>query len=236
MCTGDIELLNDSDQKVKVRAIPLFNRDNSSALGASELRVGTSLAPRERKRVPAHFLLDSHTPPGNYTVELSCGDQNETAVVHVFEKLGVQVEPDVIRVRGGGGDVVEALLVITNRGNISETLRELALVFLEEQNWVGRSLVYALRETKAEEGHQPYLDRVVGELRASISRPARVTLRGEISEIRPGERREVRVEIKLPDELIKGRIYEGSTAFMSSELFFEVECNGSSNSTKRRPR
>lgn len=235
LCTGDIELLNDSDQKVKVRAIPAVGGDKSAALGASELRVGTSLAPRERKRVPAHFLLEPHTPPGSYTIDLSCGSQNETAVVHVFEKLAVHLEPDVIRVRGAGGDVGEALLVVTNRGNVSETLGELALVFLEEQNWVGRSLVYALRETKAEEGHQSYLDRVVRELRASISRPARVMLRGDFSEIHPGERREVHVEIKLPEELIKGRTYEGSTAFMSSELFFEVECNGSSNSTKRRP-
>jgi uncharacterized membrane protein len=236
MCTGDIELVNDSDQKVKVRAILVVGRDKVASLGAGELRVAASLAPHERKRVPAHFVLEPYTPPGSYTVDLCCGDQRETAVVRVFEKLGVQVEPDVIRVRGAGGDVVEALLVITNRGNVSETLRDLALVFLEEQNWVGRSLVYALRETKAEEGHQPYLDRVVGELRATLSHPARVTLRGDVSEIHPGERREVRAEIKLPDELIKGRTYEGSAAFMSSELFFEVECNGTSNSTKRRPR
>jgi hypothetical protein len=236
LCTGEIELLNDSDQKVKVRAIPAADRDKAPTLGASELRVGASLAPRERKRVPAHFFVEPHTPPGSYTVELSCGSQSETAVVHVFEQLAVQLEPDLIRVRGAGGDVVEALVVVTNRGNVSENLRDLALVFLEEQNWVGRSMVHALRETTAEEGHQSYLDRVVRELRSSIARPARVNLRGEISEIQPGERRELRLEIKLPDELIKGRTYEGSTAFMSGELSFEVECNGSSNSTKRRPR
>src|SRR5918992_514960 len=236
VCTGEIELLNDSDEKVKIRSIALLGGETSRALGAAELRVGASLAPRERKRVPAHFFLEPHTAPGSHTVDLSCADQRETAVVHVFEKLNVQIEPDVIRLRGAGGEVVEALVVITNRGNVSESLRDLALVFLEEQNWVGRSMVHALRETTAEEGHQSYLDRVVRELRSSVARPARVNLRGEISEIRPGERRELRLEIKLPDELVKGRIYEGSTAFMSGELSFEVECNGSSNSTKRRPR
>ena len=106
MCTGDIELVNDSDQKVKVRAIPVVGRDKVATLGAGELRVAASLAPHERKRVPAHFVLEPYTPPGSYTVDLCCGDQRETAVVHVFEKLGVQVEPDVIRVRGAGGDVV----------------------------------------------------------------------------------------------------------------------------------
>jgi hypothetical protein len=236
LCTGEIELLSASDEKVKIRSIAVVGRDQSPVLGAGDLRVGIALAPRERKRVSAHFVVEPHTAPGSYTVDLSCGDQSETAVVHVFEKLGVQIEPDVIQLRGAGGDVVEALVVITNRGNVSETLRDLVLVFLEEQNWVGRSMVHALRETTADEGHQSYLDRVLRELRSSIAHPARVNLRGEISEIRPGERRELRLEIKLPDELVKGRIYEGSTAFMSGELSFEVECNGSSNSTKRRPR
>jgi hypothetical protein len=236
LCTGEIELLSASHDKVKIRSIAVVGRDKSPLLGAGDLRVGTALAPGERKRVAAHLLVEPHTAPGSYTVDLSCGDQSEPAVVHVFEKLGVEIEPDVIHLRGAGGDVVEALVVITNHGNVSETLRDLALVFLEEQNWVGRSMVYALRETTADEGHQSYLDRVVRELRSSMARPARVSLRGEIPEIQPGERREVRLEIKLPDELVKGRRYEGSTAFMSGELSFEVECNGSGNSTKRRPR
>ncbi|OGB96094.1 MAG: hypothetical protein A3G35_00670 [candidate division NC10 bacterium RIFCSPLOWO2_12_FULL_66_18] len=238
MCAGDLELVNDSDEKVKVRAIPVVgHRDRAlERLGLSELRVGARLAPHDRTRVRAHFLLDPHTPPGTYTADLSCGGQREPVVVHVFERLGLQVEPDVIRLRGAGGDVLTTLVVVTNRGNVTETLRELALIFLEERNWVGRSLVYALRETKQDEGHQAYLDRLVHELRATLSRPARVTLRGGVSEIQPGETREVQLEITLPNELMKGRTYVGSTPFMSTELFFEVECNGANNSKKRRPR
>lgn len=238
LCTGDLELVNDSDEKVKVRAIEVVGHEDQAVatLGLGELRVGARLAPHDRTRAHAHFLLDPRTPPGSYRANLSCGSQREPVVVHVFEKLDLDVEPGVIRLLGAGGDVLTALVVITNRGNVTETLRDLALVFLEERNWVGRSMVYALRETKADEGHQAYFDRLVRELQATISRSARVTLRGEVSEIHPGETREVRLEITLPEELIKGRTYVGSTPFMSSELFFEVECSGASNSTKRRPR
>ena len=238
VCAGDLELFNDSDEKVKVRAIRVVGHEDQAVatLGLGELRVGARLTPHDRTRARAHFLLDPHTPPGTYRANLSCGSQLEPVVVHVFEKLALGVEPDVIQLRGAGGDVLTALVVITNRGNVTETLRDRALVFLEERNWVGRSMVYALRETKAEEGYQPYLHRLVTELRATIARPARVTLRGEVSEVHPGVTLEVRLEITLPDELSKGRTYVGSTPFMSSELFFEVECNGARKSTKRRPR
>lgn len=238
LCVGDLELVNDSDEKVKVRAIPVVGHEDRTVatLGLDELRVAARLAPHDRARARAHFILDSRTPPGTYAAELSWGSQREPIIVHVFEKLGLRVEPDVIRLRGAGGDTLEALVVITNDGNVTETLRNLALVFLEERNWIGRSMVYALRETSEEEGHRAYLDRLVRELRATISRPARVTIRGEVSEIHPGETRDVRLEITLPGELIKGRTYVGSTPLMSSRLSLKVECSGANNSTKRRPR
>jgi len=238
LCAGHLDLVNDSEEKVKVRGIPVVgHRDRAlEGFGLGELRVGARLAPRDRTRVRAHFILDLRTPPGTYTADLSCGGQREPVVVHVLENPAIQVEPSVIRLRGAGGDVLEALVVVTNSGNVTETPRELALVFLEERNWVGRSLVYALRETKRDGGHQEYLDRLLRELQATLTRPTRVTIHGDVSEIPPGQVREVRLEIALPDELTKGRTYFGSTPFMSSELSFEVECNGASNSTKRRPR
>ncbi len=236
ICVGDLELINSSDEKVKVRTIPVVGYEDSavSNFGLAELRVGVRLAPRDRTRARAYFSLHPHTPPGTYTADLSCGSQRERVVVHVREKPSLRLDPDEIHLRGAGGDVLSALVVVTNEGNVTETMRDLALVFLEERNWVGRSLVQALRDTKTEAGHQAFLDRLVRELRATMARPARVTIRGDDSELRPGETREIELMTELPAELIKGRTYFGQTPFMSSELFFEVECNGARNSTKRR--
>lgn len=238
ICAGDLELINASDEKVKVRTIPVIGYKDSAAskFGLAELMVGVRLAPRDRTRARAHFILDPHTPPGTYTADISCGSQREPVVVHVWEKQSLRISPDEIRLRGAGGDLLSTLILITNEGNVTETMRDLALVFLEERNWVGRSLVYALRETGAEEGHQAYLDRLTREMRVTLARPARITRRSDDSELRPGETREVELEIALPAELIKGRAYFGQIPFMSGELFFEVECNGAQNSTKRRPR
>jgi hypothetical protein len=238
LCVGDLDLINESDEKVRVRAIPVVGHKDQalSNLGFSELRVGTRLPPHHRTRARAFFLVNPYTPPGTYTADLSCGSQNEPVIVHVWENLGLRVEPSEIRLRGAGGDVLTTVAVITNEGNVTETLPDHALVFLEERNWVGRSLVFALRETNAEDGHQTYFDRVVRELKVSLARPARVNLRSEVSEFRPSETHEIELEITLPAELVKGRIYFGSTKFMSSKLILKVECNGASNSTIRRPR
>ncbi|MGH3116971.1 MAG: hypothetical protein ACRDQ2_07620 [Gaiellales bacterium] len=238
ICVGELELVNHSEDKVKVRAIPVVGHQDETvaSLGLGKLRVGARLAPRDRMRVSAHFLVDPRTPSGRYTADLACAGQREPVVIHVFESLGLEVEPGTIELRGAGGDLLRTPLVVTNRGNVTETVPELRLVFLEERNWIGRSLVFALRESTEDEGHEAFLDRVVRELRATVARPARVTLSGTASEIRPGDKRELELEIALPAELIKGRTYTGSTPFMSSKLFFKVECNGTSTSTKRRPR
>ena len=238
MCVGDVDLINDSDEKVKVKAISVVG-DEVRALGStglSELRIGARLAPQQRTRTRAHFLIDPHTPPGAYSAELCCGSQRERIVVHVWEKPGVRIDPTPIRLRGAGGDVLKKIVVISNDGNVTETLPDVALVPFQEQRWTGRSMVTAVRETEANEGISEYLDRVVRELKGTLPRPARVTLRSEAFEFRPGKTREVELEIRLPAEFAKGRGYIGWGAFMSGQLIFKVECNGAINSTKRRPR
>jgi hypothetical protein len=237
--SGRLELANASDEKLKLRAIQVSEHDDESArqFGLDRLVVGARLAPRQRALIQAHFLVDPFTPPGMYRASVALGEQRTAVVAHVFEKLDLRIDPARIHLRGAGGDVRSQRILITNAGNVTEALRDLALVFLEERNWVNRSLVYALRETQPGEGHQAYFDRVVTELRNTLARPARITLRGQhVNALAPGEAAEVDLEITLPAELVKGRVYIGSTPFMSGRLSFKVECNGASKSTRRRPR
>jgi hypothetical protein len=93
-----------------------------------------------------------------------------------------------------------------------------------------------MRQTKEGEGIQAFLDHLIGELKNSMPREARVELRPEISALHPGETRDLDLAMTLPTDLRKGRTYYGFAKFMSGELKFKVECNGASQSTKRRPR
>ena len=236
--TGEIELSNPSDEKIKVRSIPVVRQKGGSAksIALTELQVGARLAPKQRMRASAHILIDPSTPPGSYSAEVSLGTGSRPIVAHVFENGDIQIDPPRIRLRGAAGDVLTSLAVVSNRGNVAETLRDVALVFLEERDWVGRSLVYALRDVDEAGDHQAYLDRLLHEMKTTIARPAKVSVSANRDVLRPGETTEVKVEIALPVELIKGRTYIGSTPLMSGKLSFEVEANGSINSTKRRPR
>jgi hypothetical protein len=236
MCMGSVDLINDSDEKIRIRRIPVVGYEHEDdavrRLGLSELRVAALLAPQHRTRARAFFRLDPSTPPGTYEASLSRGEQSERIVVHVWEKHGVRVDPGEIRLRGAADQVVRTSVVATNEGNVTETLRDVALVFLEERDWVGRSAVVAMRDTKDEEGHTAYLDRVLHELKNSLVRPMRINLHFETPNLEPGETRQIALELTLPSELRKGRTYFGSTKFASTKLIFKVDCNGAGGSTR----
>lgn len=236
MCLGEVDLVNESTEKVRLRRIPVVGHKHESlpGLGLAELRVLTPLPPQHRTRARAFFRVDPFTPPGTYRADLSCGDQHEPVVVHVWERRGLRIDPGEVRLRGAAGDRLTTLVVATNQGNVSETIRDVALVFLEEHDWVGRSAVFALRDTTEEDGHEAYLDRVVRELKATLVRPARIAVRAGESDLEPGETREIELDITLPDQLMKGRSYFGSTRFMSSKLIFKVECTAGAHSTTGR--
>lgn len=238
VCAGSIDLINDSDERVKVKALAVVGHDDPTlALGGLDtLRIGVRLAPRRRTRTRAHFLIDARTPPGEYSAELCCGEQRERAVVHVWAKRGVRVDPSRIRLRGVGGDELSAVAVISNEGNVAETMPHVVLLAFQEQRWTGRAMVSAVRDAGVDDGIKECLDRLLRELKATLPRPARVTLEGEASALEPGETREVTVSIKLPNELVKGREYLGWTPFMGTQLILDVECAGAVGSTRRRPR
>lgn len=246
--SGEIELVNRSSERVKVRAIPAraaasaVKRGGAAAPELGPVRMAARLEPGSRERVFAHLDLAPDTPPGTYEAELDAGGERTRVVVHVFEKQAVVVKPALVRLRGAPGEVLSHVLVVANHGNVPHTLPSAALVHLEERDWFGRSLVYALRETREQEGHQAYLDRVVREMKASDIPPMRVDVStggGPAAagrELRPGGTLEVRLDLTLPEKLIKGRTYIRTIPFMGTQLTFQVECNGSLQSTRRRPR
>jgi hypothetical protein len=239
-CAGDIDLINESDDKLSVRLIATVGptEKKKTAPFATQLQVRVRLGPRERARARTYFPIDSRTPPGSYKLELVCGDQRVPVTAHVWEKASLKIEPRVIPLRGASGDVVKASIVISNEGNVTETFRGLALVYLEEHEWIGRAQVYALRKLKetGEDGILAFLDQLIAELKNTMPREARVVLRTQITELGPGETRDLEVEMTLPEGLHKGRTYFGFAKFMRGELKFKVDCNGASNSTIRRSR
>lgn len=235
-CSGELELINTSDQKVKVRTIPAVHKEGPVAGVLGEVQLAASIAPHSRVRVPAHFRLDPRTPPGTYKTSLSCGKQREATVVHVHENNGFKVDPRRIFLHGSAGDVLSRMLVIRNTGNVAFSVPDVSMVWLEEQDWLGRTVVYALRESPKSEGHQQFFDRVLEELRSTMVPATRVLFESKQSEIKPGDMAQVLLKLTLPKELKKGRTYLGFIKIPTRRLWLEIECNRMLETDERRPK
>lgn len=235
VCSGEIEVINSSDEKVKVRAVPTTQRKGTAgASGLQELRLVASLAPRSKATVQAHFPIDPTTPAGTYRIKLSCGKQRESAVIHVFENRSYELSPPRIVLRGSGGSRLSHPMVIRNTGNVPIELPKISMVWLEERDWVGRSLVYTLRESQDDERYREFLNRFLEDLRVSMVPATRVALACDAEEILPGSTAQATLKLTLPKELKKGRTYLGFVKLPGKRLWLEVVCNGTVGRTKRR--
>jgi len=234
-CTGSLELENITDQKVKIRAIPAVS-DKKEHTGNifTEARLVASIKPRTSIKVPAHFQIRQDTPSGIYKSSLSCGKQREEVIIHVFDNYNYTIEPDRIFMRGSAGATLSQSAIITNTGNVTIELPEVSVIWFEEQDWIGRTFVYALRESTEGEGYQKFLDRVMGEFRSEMIASTRVKVDSKPGEIKPGMIAQVLLTVMLPKELKKGRTYVGFMKIPGRRLWFEIECIGAINSEKRR--
>ena len=237
-CRGNIVIGSTSHETLRVGAIHTEHREDRklAPLGFGQISVQTRIAPGTRQTVPAHFHVDRHTAPGVYKTSILWGKERHQVVVHVHENPSLTISPSRLEFKGAGGDRLSHTLVIHNPGNVTHTLDEVGMVWLEERDWVGRTLVSALRESPSDEAVQPALERLLVQLRKSMLPAVRVALKYDSPEIRPGDTRVVDIELTLPAEgMSKGRSYLGFIKLMGSRLWMEVACTGSPNSTKRRP-
>lgn len=238
-CSGNLVIGSTSNETVRIQAISTEHREDKALapLGFGQIHVQTSLAPGVFGPVPAHFQIAPHTAPGIYKTSISWGKKRMQIVVHVQENPELSISPARVELRGAGGDRLSHTLVVHNPGNITHTLDKVATVWLEERDWVGRTLVDTLRKSPDKEKHQAFLDRLLNEFRESLLLPIRVALKYDSPEIRPGDTRVVELELTLPlERLYKGRTYRGFIKLMGNRLRLEVVCNGSPRSMKRRPK
>jgi hypothetical protein len=232
LLTGEVELINEGDEKVVPKHLEAhFDRDQGIH---ADLRVPVRIAPHSRMRVRAQCVVDRETPPGTYHGSVRHGPHQTPATVHVYERDATSVHPARLRFAGSPGEHIELHVSLTNHGNVTHTLSKHGVIFFEEANWVGRSLVFALRETGAEDGIQRYLDRVVKELVESMASTTAVTIAAPKPTLAPGSTEQITLTFDLPERLTKGRTYGTWLTIAGTTITFELLCNGSAKSTIRR--
>jgi hypothetical protein len=234
VCRGFVDIVNRSPEKVRVRTILLAGLDFRSVPAPTTARVFVRLDPHERSRTPVQVHVHETVPPGTYTGELFCGSQKEPVVIHVLENESLDINPTSLSISGSSEQRVNLRIFVTNRGNVTYALRETDIVYLEERKEIRRSLTAALRDA-GHTGYEKFLDRFVGELAATGVNPAAAKVRSENANIHPGEVREVKIELRLPDNLKKNRLYAGKLTFKNAQLLLEVECIGTTHTEYELP-
>ncbi len=237
LLTGELEILNIAQEKLRVRGVATTggdDPDSQRAYGMGMVKTGARLLPQQRARVAGQVVVRPTTPPGTYRTQLVCGDQREDAVLHVFANELVNIQPRPLAIAAAAGESVSRVIIVTNQGNVARQIPAVVLIFLEELYWVNRSLVFALRETTEQEGYQAYLDRALREIRGSLLSPVRVTITTESRELQPGETVETGIKLRLPAEMVRERVYIGSAPLIGGTLELEITCTGRSRTGRRR--
>jgi hypothetical protein len=225
VCQGFVDVINRSAERVRVRMISLAGVDLKSIPAPVAARVFARLDPHERSRIPVQIRLHPAVSPGTYSGQLLCGSQKEPVVIHVLESERLEVNPRFLSITGRPKEKVNLRVFVTNQGNVNCTLRDVDLIYLEEKNDFCRSWTAAVKDS-GKAGYEKFLDRFVSEMAAIGVNPAAVKIKSDPPEIHPGEVREVKVELRLPDNLKNNRVYSGTLVFKNVPLRLEVECNG----------
>lgn len=231
ICQGSVELINNSSERVRLRTIPLTGLDLKSVPAPAVAKVFARLDPYDRLRAPVQVHLHQAVPPGTYAGEMLCGSQREQVVMHVLEHVSLTVKPSSIWITARPEQKVHLRLFVANLGNVNSTLQPSDVLFLEERQELGRSLTASLKDT-GKAGYEKFLDRLVSELAAAGVSPAAVKISADDLEIRPGETRELKVELRVPADLKKNRTYSGRLSFKTAHLLLQVECTATRAGTE----
>lgn len=241
-CRGELTFVNDSDNKIKVWALmtqpPARKRKDRLLLTPTRINLAARVPPHGEVRTQAALQLSPDTEPGLYQATVLCGEHKAPLEVEVLEHRELMIAPTHLRLRGASGETLSCSLTITNLGNVPIELGDVAMIWLRERDWIGRTLVYSLRETTETETYEDFANRLLHDLREAIIAPARIRLEPTMkAALAAGMTLERTLSITLPAGLKKGRRYLGFIKINDDRIWMELYCTGSQiTGTKARTR
>ncbi|WP_166263956.1 hypothetical protein [Marinobacter caseinilyticus] len=241
-CRGALTLVNNSDHKIKVRALatrpPQRYRKDSKPLAPTRMVLAARIAPHGESRTMAALQLPSSTPPGHYQTTVICGKQKTPVNVEVLAHQELMIEPTHLRLQGVSGQTLRCNITLSNLGNVPVDIGDVGMVWLREYDWIGRTLVYSLRETGPDESYEDFANRLLHDFRKQLIAPARIQFTPAIeASLSAGEAIERTLSLMLPAGLKKGRRYLGFIKINDDRVWLELYCTGSGRAiqAKRQP-
>ncbi len=222
---GQVVLRNDGDLSaraafLRVEAAHLRGRDLSPL---TALHIRSSVGPRQQRVIPLALQIDPTTPPGAYSGEVVAGDQRRQLLIHVTERLLVEISPSTMALPSAAGAKIKRNLVVHNGGNVPLTFGDLGTVALEELDLRCRIIRDTVRQTK-----KPTFDELVGvasdELKKHFGQLEllKIRMKNKPVTLQPGDTIAVELEIHTPKNLQPGRSYTARVRLHNAALRFTM--------------
>ena len=184
--------------------------------------------PGAPERACLRLALPALTRPGEYRGTIRLDGRKKEVVLNVEPRMRLRLSPRRLVLRGQAGEAMAATVVLANLGNTDCVLREVNAVGLFDIEGAERAIGRTFRSTDADGGR--ILERLAEELAEGYGGLARVTLAAGAGDVGPGEARELKLTIHLPDALRAGRVYEGAWMLSNVNYMVRVEAlDGTSN-------
>jgi hypothetical protein len=240
-CVGKLTFTNRSAEKIKIRELIASaidkKTDKKSALTwlSPTILCRAKIPAQTQVSVMAKLQLHPATPPGKYDIQVHVGEHCYPACVQVTADENLQITPRRLNFEGASGDTVSQCVTFENFGNVPVSLQDLSMVWLEEKNWGGHTIVQTIRDTPTDADYTGYLNTLLKNFQNSMVAPAKVELSPSTPDVvNPGQIIEKTVSLVLPPGLKKGKTYHGFIKVRRYRIWIALYCNGSPNSSIRR--
>jgi len=165
--------------------------------------------------------LPRWTPPGSYHGTVTVGDHERRVVVDVEPRPKVRMSPKRLLLRGRPKEAVTTEVVVSNVGNVACEVRGAYAFALFDPSSLERATQRAFQSSAR--GDESFIARVAAELSDGYAGTVRLKVDHGTGSLEPGDSRELRATLHLPDHLLSGRTYEGTWRIANLGYNVEVE-------------
>lgn len=200
----------------------------------SMVTVNLALGDRTPTPVTAHVIrigakglsglrldLPRWTPPGSYHGTVTVGDHERRVVVDVEPRSKVRMSPKRLVLRGRPKEAVTTEVVVSNVGNVACEVRGAYVFALFDPSSLERATQRAFQSSAR--GDESFIVRIAAELSDGYAGTVRLKVDHGTGTLEPGDSRELRATLRLPDQLRSGRTYEGTWRIGTIGYNVEIE-------------
>ena len=232
-CLGNIHLRNRTDEKLRVKRIPLSASKLAGPVKVlvRDLEVFAVLPPGAEAHICCKIPLPPQTPPGKYSAQALMGEARKPVLVDVLESWDIALIPTELSLRPADGKRLVHTIQVTNHGNMPWEIHGAALAPLQEKNGIHRNIFLSLKNC-VKGGYEGVLNDFAARMKETVVEPAKIKIISKTAFLQPGETREMDLEISLPANVKRNRRYSGEVPFENARLLLDIEVRGKSAAKK----